>query len=96
MILIYLPGIGFHIFTTLLRLHTSGQVLLGIGMATLVPSNGNTVIDVAADAHGVRVAGLLIDAGDEETKHLVGDEIYTISSLFSFSNSHILYTVNTR
>ena len=53
-----------------LRLHTEGQVLLGIGMATLISAAGNTVIDVA-DVDGVRVAGLLIDAGESDTTHLV-------------------------
>jgi hypothetical protein len=62
------PGI-YHLHEPL-RLHTAGQVLLGIGMATLVSTAGNTAVDVA-DVPGVRVAGLLLDAGDEDTRHLI-------------------------
>ncbi|MFF1482788.1 hypothetical protein ACFVYD_35495 [Streptomyces sp. NPDC058301] len=37
-------------------------MVLGLGLATVVPDNGVTAMRVA-DAVGVRLAGLLIDAG---------------------------------
>lgn len=62
------PGV-FHLDAAL-KLETQGQVLLGIGMATLISAAGNTLIEVG-DVDGVRVAGLLLDAGPEETKQLI-------------------------
>jgi len=38
------------------------QVLLGLGLATLVPTNGGAAVEVE-DAGGVRIAGLLLQAG---------------------------------
>ncbi|CAK9002636.1 unnamed protein product [Durusdinium trenchii] len=46
------------------------QVLLGLGMATLVPTNGNSVVEIGA-ATGVRVAGLLLQAGPIHSKRLL-------------------------
>jgi len=44
------------------------QVVLGLGLATLIaPSNGNPCVRVG-DVSGVRVAGLLLEAGKWETK----------------------------
>mmetsp|Transcript_11578 Transcript_11578/g.11949 ORF Transcript_11578/g.11949 Transcript_11578/m.11949 type:complete len:566 (+) Transcript_11578:200-1897(+) len=44
------------------------QVILGLGLATLIaPSNGSPCIRVA-DVSGVRIAGLLLEAGKWETK----------------------------
>ena len=37
-------------------------VILGLGLATLVPQTGNVAIDVA-DVDGVKIAGLIFDAG---------------------------------
>ena len=45
-----------------IRVTEPNAVLLGIGMATLRPTEGNVCIRVA-DVQGVRVAGLMLDAG---------------------------------
>jgi hypothetical protein len=45
-----------------LMLNTKGQVLLGLGLATLVSSKQNVVIQVG-NVDGVRVAGVLLQAG---------------------------------
>lgn len=45
-----------------LRVSHAGQVLLGLGLATLVSARQNTLIQVG-DVGGVRVAGLLLQAG---------------------------------
>jgi len=49
-----------------LVLNHSGQVLLGLGLATLVSSNQNPVVKVG-DVDAVRVAGLLLQAGPPGT-----------------------------
>lgn len=55
------PGV-FHLTTTL-TLRKPGQVLLGIGMATLhPPSNGDPCVRVAPAVPNVRVAGLMLGA----------------------------------
>lgn len=45
-----------------LRLGTEGQVLLGLGFATLVSAKGNRAVEVA-DVPGCRVAGILLQVG---------------------------------
>ncbi|MFC0850241.1 hypothetical protein ACFH04_41955 [Streptomyces noboritoensis] len=45
-------------------------VVLGLGLATLVPDNGITAMNVA-DVDGVKVAGLLIDAGSTNSALLM-------------------------
>ena len=40
-----------------------GQVLLGLGMATLIPTKGTPCVTVAGSVKGARVAGLLLQAG---------------------------------
>ena len=56
------PGI-YHLDEPLTLSH-SGQVLLGLGLATLVPTRQNAVVRVG-DVDGVRVAGLLLQAGPQ-------------------------------
>jgi hypothetical protein len=46
------------------------QVLLGLGLATLVPQNGGAAVEVG-DAPGVRVAGLLLQAGPKTSRVLI-------------------------
>ncbi|WP_306207556.1 RICIN domain-containing protein [Actinoplanes sp. RD1] len=45
-----------------LNVTRANTVILGLGLATFIPDNGVTAVNVA-DVDGVRVAGLLIDAG---------------------------------
>lgn len=45
-----------------IRVERAGTVVLGLGLATLLPTNGAAALDLA-DVRGVTVAGLLIDAG---------------------------------
>ena len=54
-----------------LLLTKPGQVLLGLGMATLVSAKGNAVVHVATAAAGARVAGLLLQAGHAPTATLL-------------------------
>jgi hypothetical protein len=47
-----------------------GTVVLGLGLATLVPQRGNAAL-VAAPSHGVKVSGLIVDAGPVNSPVLV-------------------------
>ncbi|WP_308312610.1 coagulation factor 5/8 type domain-containing protein [Streptomyces sp. ISL-11] len=58
--LLFTPGI--HHLDRTLRVTRPGTVVLGLGLATLVPDTGRTALSVA-DVDGVRIAGLLVDAG---------------------------------
>ena len=54
---------GLYQLEDTLMLRTNGQVLLGLGIATLIPTHGTAAVTVAAGTTGVRVAGLLLQAG---------------------------------
>ncbi|GAA3801260.1 RICIN domain-containing protein [Sphaerisporangium flaviroseum] len=58
--LLFTPGV-YHLNDTI-RVNRANTVVLGLGLATLIPDNGVTAVSVA-DVDGVKVAGLLIDAG---------------------------------
>lgn len=58
--LILTPGI-YHLNDTL-RITRANTVVLGLGLATLLPDNGVSAMSVA-DVDGVKIAGILFDAG---------------------------------
>ncbi|QWF83608.1 Exo-beta-1,3-glucanase [Amycolatopsis sp. CA-230715] len=58
--LLFAPGV--HHLDQTLEVDRPDTVVLGLGLATLVPGNGITAMRVA-DVDGVKVAGLLFDAG---------------------------------
>ncbi|WP_446667496.1 RICIN domain-containing protein [Kitasatospora phosalacinea] len=58
--LLVTPGV-YHLSQPL-NVTRADTVVLGLGLATLVPDNGVTAVNVA-DVDGVKLAGLLIDAG---------------------------------
>nr|WP_063857110.1 MULTISPECIES: RICIN domain-containing protein [unclassified Kitasatospora] len=58
--LLFTPGV-YHLDQTL-NVARAGTVVLGLGLATLIPDNGITAMTVA-DVDGVKIAGLLVDAG---------------------------------
>ncbi|MEV5145339.1 RICIN domain-containing protein [Streptomyces sp. NPDC052727] len=66
--LLVTPGV-YHLDQTL-RVTRPDTVVLGLGLATLVPDNGITAMSVA-DVDGVKIAGLLFDAGTTSSKTLV-------------------------
>jgi hypothetical protein len=70
---IFTPGI-YHLDRTL-RVERAGAVVLGLGFATLVPDRGIPVLTIS-DVDGVKLAGLLIDAGPHDAPVLlqVGDD----------------------
>ncbi|GAA3833029.1 RICIN domain-containing protein [Streptomyces coacervatus] len=66
--LLITPGV-YHLDQTL-KITKPDTVVLGLGLATLVPDNGITAMTVA-DVDGVQLAGLLIDAGTTNSSQLL-------------------------
>ena len=64
-----------------LQLSTHGQVLLGLGLATLVATNGTPAV-VVGNVDGVRVGGVLLQAGSGNSPTLLqwGDGTYAGNS----------------
>lgn len=70
--ILFTPGIYF--LSESIRVFHPGTVIIGLGFPTLIPVNGNKVIEIS-DKDGITVAGLLIDAGKipSETLMQVGE-----------------------
>jgi hypothetical protein len=66
--LLVTPGV-YHLNQTL-DITRPDTVVLGLGLATLVPDNGITAVSTA-DVNGVKLAGLLIDAGTTTSQQLM-------------------------
>ena len=66
--IIFTPGI-YHLSAPL-NVTNPDTVLLGLGMATLTPDNGNACVTVA-DVNGVNIAGILFDAGATDSPVLL-------------------------
>ncbi|MFJ9453763.1 discoidin domain-containing protein [Kitasatospora sp. NPDC101447] len=66
--LLFTPGV-YHLDRPI-AINRPDTVVLGLGLATLVPDNGVTAVQVA-DVDGVRLAGLLVDAGPVRSDALV-------------------------
>jgi hypothetical protein len=58
--LLFTPGRYF--LDNSLKVSQSGTVIMGIGLATLIPKNGTSAVEIS-DIDGVSVCGLTIDAG---------------------------------
>ncbi|MGW0856907.1 discoidin domain-containing protein [Streptomyces sp. NPDC002690] len=66
--LLFTPGV-YHLDSTI-AVNRPDTVVLGLGLATLVPDNGVTAMKVA-DVDGVKLAGFLIDAGTTNSPTLL-------------------------
>ncbi|MFJ7057024.1 coagulation factor 5/8 type domain-containing protein [Streptomyces microflavus] len=66
--LLFTPGV-YHIDETI-NIDRPDTVALGIGLATIIPDNGVTAIKVG-DVDGVKLAGLLVDAGPVNSETLI-------------------------
>ncbi|GAA3421534.1 RICIN domain-containing protein [Streptosporangium vulgare] len=66
--LLFTPAV-YHLNDTI-RVTRANTVVLGLGLATLVPDNGVTAMTVA-DVDGVKVAGVLFDAGTTNSAMLM-------------------------
>ena len=61
---------GIYRLSDSLKIGRPDTIVLGIGMATLAPQGGNAAIYVA-DVDGVKLAGLLFDAGEAQSPYLL-------------------------
>ncbi|MFF3427777.1 discoidin domain-containing protein [Streptomyces sp. NPDC002602] len=66
--LLFTPGV-YHVNQTI-QVNRPDTVVLGLGLATIIPDNGVTAMKVA-DVDGVRLAGFLIDAGQVNSPTLL-------------------------
>ncbi|MFD9339106.1 discoidin domain-containing protein [Streptomyces sp. NPDC060028] len=66
--LLFTPGV-YHVDRTI-QVSRPDTVVLGLGLATIVPDNGVTAMKVA-DVDGVKLAGFLIDAGTVNSPSLL-------------------------
>ncbi|MFE0128970.1 discoidin domain-containing protein, partial [Streptomyces parvus] len=66
--LLFTPGV-YHIDQTI-NVNRANTVVLGLGLATIIPDNGVTAMKVA-DVDGVKLAGFLIDAGPVNSETLL-------------------------
>ncbi|MFE9253271.1 coagulation factor 5/8 type domain-containing protein [Streptomyces sp. NPDC007088] len=66
--LLFTPGV-YHVDQTI-DIDRADTVVLGLGMATIIPDNGVTALRVG-DVDGVKLAGLLVDAGTTNSDSLV-------------------------
>jgi hypothetical protein len=88
--LLFTPGI-YHLSDTI-RVSRANTVVLGLGLATLIPDTGKAAISVA-DVDGVKLAGLLVDAGPVNSPVLiqVGPEGSTASHAVNPTSLHDVY-----
>jgi hypothetical protein len=65
---------GIYLLDKSIIITRPGTMIMGLGMASLMPENGNAVFEIS-DVDGVTVCGLLIDAGSisSETLFRVGE-----------------------
>ena len=66
--LLFTPGV-YHVDQPI-EIDRANTVALGLGLATIIPDNGVTAIKVG-DVDGVKLAGLLVDAGTQNSSVLV-------------------------
>ncbi|MEU9533759.1 coagulation factor 5/8 type domain-containing protein [Streptomyces sp. NPDC048213] len=66
--LLFTPGI-YHVDQTI-NIDRADTVVLGLGLATIIPDNGVTALKVG-DVDGVKLAGLLVDAGTTNSESLI-------------------------
>lgn len=87
--LLFTPGI--YLIDKSLKVKRHGTVILGMGMATLVATKGNPILEIS-DVDGVSICGLIFDAGkiSSETLLRVGE---TGSKKDHVANPTFLYDV---
>ncbi|MYX66357.1 hypothetical protein [Streptomyces sp. SID8373] len=66
--LLFTPGV-YHVDQTI-NIDRADTVVLGLGLATIIPDNGVTALKVS-DVDGVKLAGLLVDAGTTNSESLI-------------------------
>ncbi|MFD5144810.1 discoidin domain-containing protein [Streptomyces sp. NPDC058401] len=66
--LLFTPGV-YHVNQTI-QVNRADTVVLGLGLATIIPDNGVTAMKVG-DVDGVKLAGFLVDAGQVNSPSLL-------------------------
>ncbi len=90
--LILTPGI-YHLTNSILVTHAD-TIVMGLGYPTLIPANGNPAM-VVSDVDGVKVSGIMFDAGPTASPSLL--EVGTMTSSFDHSQDPIcLYDICSR
>ncbi|HKE67118.1 MAG TPA: adenylyl cyclase, partial [Micromonosporaceae bacterium] len=82
--LLLTPGV-YHLDLPLV-VARKNTIVLGLGMATLVPNHGTAALQIA-DVDGVRIAGVIVDAGPHESRVLV--EVGSVLSRRSHADNPI-------
>ena len=91
---------GLYNLTQAIMVTQSNTVILGLGMATLISGAGNAVIKVASNIDGVRISGLLLQAGSIKSTTLLA--VGSMSAMlkggvrYNASNPSILYDIFAR
>eukprot|EP01083_Nonionella_stella_P159267 519410_1 len=91
---------GIYNFKESINVTRSDTVILGIGMPTLRSAAGNVVVKIAANIDGVRISGILLEAGEITSTALL--QVGTLSAKRSGSyrynamNPTILYDIFAR
>src|SRR5262249_54059165 len=90
--LLFTPGI--YQLNDTIRITNPNTVVLGIGLPTLVPTSGQITITVA-DVDGVKIGGLLLEAGPINSPAIleVGP---TVNSMDHSANPTFLYDLTVR
>ena len=66
--ILFTPGI--YEFDETIKVNNPDTVIYGMGLATLVATNGNVVMETA-DVDGIKISGLIFEAGDKESESLL-------------------------
>jgi len=80
--ILFTPGI-YHLEESI-KVDNPNTVILGLGLVTLIPENGTAAMNVA-DVDGVKIAGILFDAGEKISPVLL--EVGTMESLVNHSDN---------
>lgn len=91
--ILFTPGI-YHLEESL-RVSHQNTIILGLGFPSLIPTNGNSAIDVE-DVDGVSVAGLILDAGTTRSPSLLKVGPEAGRSAAHASNPTCLYDITVR
>ena len=66
--ILFTPGI--YALSDPLKVTRRNTIVMGLGMPSLVPLNGNAVIEIS-DVDGVTISGILLDAGEKRSEALL-------------------------
>jgi hypothetical protein len=91
--LIFTPGV--YNLSAPVVVRNANTVVMGLGLATLMPTAGNSAI-VVADVDGVTIAGLLFDAGSTNSYNLLQIGNSTVSTVDHSANPTALFDISCR